>query len=277
MHTSGEHADGRALTRADIEAGLRRLGLDTGAIVEVHSSLSSLGYVDGGAAAVVDALMRIVGPEGALVMSAYPVTAPLPLSESDRARGIIAKVRRLWDDPDTPTGMGAIADEFRRRSGTVLGVGGHRVCAWGRDATDLSRGYQALIERDGVVLLLGADIHRCSAMHVAEEEAPLPDEITALFEAPADIEQDYPPQYWYVQYGDTPEDGWAKIQAEADRRGLIRRAHIGRAECLLFKAGPVVALYAEALRTDPYALFGVPKGQTLLPAHTPTCGDGVLS
>ncbi|HNR46702.1 MAG TPA: hypothetical protein PKO03_06505 [Anaerolineaceae bacterium] len=33
------------LTQADIEAGLRRLGLERGQIVEVHSSLSRFGDV----------------------------------------------------------------------------------------------------------------------------------------------------------------------------------------------------------------------------------------
>jgi aminoglycoside 3-N-acetyltransferase len=49
------------LTRTAIEEGLRRIGLSRGDIVEVHSSLSSLGWVEGGAATVVDALMNVVG------------------------------------------------------------------------------------------------------------------------------------------------------------------------------------------------------------------------
>jgi aminoglycoside N3'-acetyltransferase len=54
--------------------------------------------------------------------------------------------------------MGAIADEFRRRPGTVLGRGVHRVCAWGRDAQRHAEGYQHLLEADGSVLLLGVGI-----------------------------------------------------------------------------------------------------------------------
>jgi len=40
---------------------------------------------------------------------------------------------------------------------------------------------------------------------------------------------------------------------------LIKRHRIGRAECMLFKAKAVVGIYEEALRADPFDLFGVEK------------------
>jgi len=248
------------LTQKDIEDGLRQLGLGRGNAVEVHSSLSSLGWVEGGALTVVDALMNVVGEEGALVMSAYNVTPPLPLTAEEKARGIIAKVRFLEDDSDERTGMGTITDELRRRPGTVLGTGDYRVCAWGHNADLHSKGYEYLLDIDGWVLCLGVDIHRCSSMHIAENRVGIPGEITKIFEAPEDILRDYPDDTWYVQYGSTPDDAWGKVQDEADRRGLIKRHRIGRADCMLFKARAVVAIYEEALRVDPFGLFGVEKG-----------------
>jgi aminoglycoside N3'-acetyltransferase/predicted enzyme related to lactoylglutathione lyase len=245
------------LTLADLEQGLRELGLGPGEAVEVHGALSQFGWVEGGAPTVVEALMRVVGEEGALVMSAYPLTLPLPLTDDDKARGIRAKVRFLAEGEVGRTGMGAIADAFRQRPGVVLGPGFHRVCAWGRNAEQHSQGYQYLLDLDGWVLLLGVDIHRCSSMHLAEAKVKLPPDITAVFETPADILCDYPADKWYIQYGEAPEDAWGKIQAEAERRGLIRHTQIGQAECRLFRAKAVVDLYAEALRTDPYGLYGL--------------------
>jgi len=246
------------LTQKDIEVGLRQLGLGRGDAVEVHSSLSGFGWVEGGAPTVVDALMNVVGENGALVMSAYPMSLPLPLTEQEKARGILAKVQIFGEDYDGRTGMGAIADEFRRRPGTFLGRGIHRVCAWGCDAGRHSQeGYRYLLEIDGWVLCLGVDIHRCSSMHLAEGKVKIPNEIARLFQAPEDILRDYPEDTWYVRYGSTPDDAWAKVQEEAERRRLIRRCRIGRAECMLFRARAVVAIYEEALRTDPFGLFGV--------------------
>ena len=124
---STEKRDCTSVTQQDIEYGLQKLGLGRGDAVEVHSSLSSFGYVQGGASTVVDALMNVVGKDGALVMSAYPVSRALPLTEEEKARGIIWKVRFLKDDFEEKTGMGVIADEFRRRPETLLGKNLHRV------------------------------------------------------------------------------------------------------------------------------------------------------
>ena len=98
------------LTQKDIEVGLR-LVLGRGDAVEVHSSLSSFGWVEGGAPAVVDALMNVVGENGALVMSAYPVSLPLPPTEQEKGRGILGKVR-IFGDEFTVNAQIAMANGF---------------------------------------------------------------------------------------------------------------------------------------------------------------------
>jgi aminoglycoside N3'-acetyltransferase len=244
------------VTQRDIEDGLCELGLRRGDVVEVHSSLNSFGWVEGGAATVVDALMAVVGEEGAIVMSAYPVSKPLPLTEEEKARGILAKVQLFGEDHDGPAGMGAIADEFRHRPGTVLGPGFHRVCAWGRDgALHAERGYAHLLEMDGWVLLLGVGIGYCSSMHQAEIGFSMPEAIKRYWQVPEDIRRDYPEDI-YISYGRTPDDAWGKVRAEAERRGQVWRTRIGRAECVLFKARVVVGIYREWLLSDPFDLYG---------------------
>lgn len=47
---------------------LRKLGLEKGMTVIVHSSLSSIGWVSGGAVAVVEALMEVITEEGTIIM-----------------------------------------------------------------------------------------------------------------------------------------------------------------------------------------------------------------
>jgi len=47
--------------KSDIESGLLKLGVKVGMVVEVHSSLHSFGYVDGGAKTLIEALMQVVG------------------------------------------------------------------------------------------------------------------------------------------------------------------------------------------------------------------------
>ncbi|MEQ1699133.1 MAG: GNAT family N-acetyltransferase [Ilumatobacteraceae bacterium] len=59
------------VTAEDIGAALRGAGLRRGSVAVVHSSLSTLGWVVGGAHAVVAALFDVVGPEGTIVMPAH--------------------------------------------------------------------------------------------------------------------------------------------------------------------------------------------------------------
>jgi len=245
------------LDQTALEEHFRALGLARGMAVEVHSSLSSFGNVIGGAESVIHAIMNVVGEEGAMLMSVYPLTLPLPLSDSDKARGILYKVRFLDPDSDARTGMGIIPDTFRHMPGVVTGPGFHRVAAWGKDVDIHAQGYQRLLDTGGYALLLGVDIHRLSSMHYAEGKVGLPQAVKDIFAPNAEILKDYPQDQWYVETGAPPVDAWGKIQTEADRRGLISHRRIGEAECLFFRARDVVGIYEETLRTDPLGLYGL--------------------
>src|SRR3546814_6502991 len=54
-------------TAATLAADLKALGVVPGDVLMVHSSMKSLGFVAGGAQAVVEALLSAVGPEGTVV------------------------------------------------------------------------------------------------------------------------------------------------------------------------------------------------------------------
>lgn len=245
-----------AVTKQDIRDGLGALGIVEGESVEVHSPLSSFGHMEGGAAAVVDALMEAVTDRGTLVMSAYPLSRPLPITEEDRARGVAWKLRILPEDSGERTGRGAIVEEFRRRPGAVCGRGLHRVCAWGKDAgTHAEQGYQRLVDIDGVALLLGVEIHRCSSLHLADGVG-LPEKLREYFAVPEAVRRAYPPDICFG-YHDPPGGPFVKAGREADRRGLITRGRIGSAECSLFKVKPVVAILKELRRTRPFWLMGL--------------------
>jgi aminoglycoside 3-N-acetyltransferase len=249
------------VTQSLIEAGLRAMGLGRGDAVEVHSSLSAFGWVEGGAATIVNALMQVVGSEGALLMSAYRVSGDIPLTPEEHARGITWKVKVLPEDSPEPIGLGAVVAEFLHRPGVECGSGIHRVCAWGHDAQHHRQGYRHLIDIDGWTLLLGVGVESCSSLHLAED-VRLPDAIRAYFRIPEDIQRDYDPQTWSIGYGGTPESAWDKVWAEADRRRWIRHQEIGNALCHVFKARPMVELMREWRRRDPFRLFGVPKDST---------------
>ena len=62
---------GPLCTRSSLAADFRSLGVNPGSILLVHSSLSSLGFVCGGAEAVVLALLDVLGEKGTLVVPTH--------------------------------------------------------------------------------------------------------------------------------------------------------------------------------------------------------------
>ncbi|QHQ60834.1 hypothetical protein Ana3638_08700 [Anaerocolumna sedimenticola] len=93
------------VTKSQIIAGLRDLGIKEEMELEVHSSLSSFGIVDGGAKTVIDALKEVLGQNGSIFMPALRLSPELPLSETDKKLGIFRKIKVLSPD-NTRSAMG---------------------------------------------------------------------------------------------------------------------------------------------------------------------------
>ena len=115
------------ITGQRIVRDLRRLGVEPGQIVLVHSSLKSLGWVVGGAPAVVSALRTAVGPDGHVVVPTG-TEANSRTSRVHRARiarmtpeEVEAYERDMpaFDKDNTPSGMGAISEALRTTDGAV--------------------------------------------------------------------------------------------------------------------------------------------------------------
>jgi len=178
-------------TQTDLADELRFAGLDAGDVVLVHSSLRSLGYVVGGAQAVVGALLDVLGPTGTLVVPTHSVAWSEPSHWHDLPESWRDTVRQhtpAYHPRLTPTsGMGAIVECARRWKGFVRSW--HpRVSfgAIGPHATDVLRDHALasgfgerspiarLYDLDARILLLGVGHDRSSALHLAEHRAMWP-------------------------------------------------------------------------------------------------------
>ncbi len=245
-----------------LQEDLKAIGVREGQCLEVHSSLRSIGPVEGGATTVVEALIGLLGPHGTLAMSAYPLSPPIPVTDEERDAGIDWEVRRLPDDSIERTGMGAVSDRFRNRPDVVLGTGIHRVCAWGRDAQVHASGYKHLADSDGHALLIGVDIDRCSSMHLAES-TKITEKARALMDerwspkSPASIKDGvrnrYPREIVLGSEGGWKNgDPWSSARDEAARKLLIRRGPIGNADSMFFKVIDLLSLIREVRREGPF-------------------------
>ena len=101
------------VTKEDIKKGLAELGLKRGDVVGVHSSLSSFGYVEGGADTVIDALLETVGEEGAVVMPTYSTNREdVQRTPEEVKLGVTWKARILPYNPKTTPSKGDTENEF---------------------------------------------------------------------------------------------------------------------------------------------------------------------
>ncbi len=178
-------------TRATLAADLRRMGLQAGVVVIVHSSLSSLGWVNGGPVAVVQALLDVITPDGTLVMPAhtgdlsepsYWQHPPVP----EAWWPIIRETMPAFDPRITPTrGMGRIAEMFRTWPGTLrsshpqgsfVARGRHAEFITANHALEDDFGERSplarIYELDGDVLLLGVPYGNNTSFHLGEYRAP---------------------------------------------------------------------------------------------------------
>lgn len=190
---SGLHPAGPLLTRESVAADLRALGLEPGGVVLVHAAMGSLGWVCGGATAVVQALLDVLGADGTLVVPTFTS------DNRDPSRWREPAVPEAWwpavrealpaFDPTISPGhrMGAISEQVRTWPGAVrsthpqtsfaaVGPAARRVVDG--HALDCHLGEQSplarLEELGADVLLLGVGWARCTAFHLAEYRQPDP-------------------------------------------------------------------------------------------------------
>jgi len=243
--------------KEDIKAGLRRLGLKKGDSVGVHSSLRSFGRVKGGADAVIDALLEIVGEEGNIVMSTHSANlVEVQRTPEEIAMGVSWLFRISPYDPEkTPVRTGIIPETFRKRKDVVRGSHpSNSTAALGPRARELSEGWHKLLELDGYILLIGVGLDRCTAMHLAEKRVQFPERILKKITPPKWLVKKYPESEWEWDFGPYPD--FAKLTEPCLERGIMKTARVGQATLRLVRLRELIDLYVEYLQKDPDLFYG---------------------
>lgn len=241
------------MTTERLCSDLSALGVETGAVVMVHSSLSALGWVAGGAPAVVQAMLGAVGSDGTIVAPSHSDSSepsrwdapPLP----EAWWPLIRATTTPYDPRTTPTRrMGAIVDCLRSWRGSVrsshptvsaVAVGHHAELICGSDhpleeGTGDRSPLGRIYELGGSVLLLGVAQSRNTSIHLAEWRAEYPSKAEHWVDEGAALMIDG--RRSWVTYRDLEgtTDDFERLATDFAREtGLERRGRVGNATAVL--------------------------------------------
>jgi aminoglycoside 3-N-acetyltransferase len=189
------------LTRQQLVADLRTLGLGGGDVVMVHASLRAIGEVAGGPDEVHLAIKDVVTPDGALIMYA---SCPRYVDEVGRGNLTPAEEADVLEklpafDPYTARSArdnGALVELLRTYPGSRVNAHPARFVVWGKHTDYLlseqpwnfAFGRGSLLERfvalHGKILLLGSDHGNTTFLHYAEHIGDFPEKRIARFKVP---------------------------------------------------------------------------------------------
>ena len=150
---------------------LIKLGISSSDTLLVHSSLKSLGHIDGGADSVIDTLLHVLC-NGTLLMPAL-------------SYDFVTKENPVFSLNDTACCVGAIPEAFRKREGVLRSMHPtHSVCGTGINAKKILSNhvldntpvgehspFALLPEYGGKILMLGCGKKPNTSFHGIEERA----------------------------------------------------------------------------------------------------------
>jgi aminoglycoside 3-N-acetyltransferase len=258
----------RPVTRSELVRDLRKLGVRPESVLMVHTRMSAIGWVVGGADVVVMALLDVLGTEGTLMayagwdenpwhldswpkewQQAYleelPPFDPMVM-ESDREVGRLPERIRTWPGARRSSHPEASMVAIGARAGWIVDPQ-----PWDfpyGPGSPLAR----LAELGGQVLMLGAPLDTITLLHHAEHLAegprkrfverqmPVMDDGRSMWRMYTDIDTSARGAFPYEEVLDPGVDPFQVIGTEAVTARIGMSGRVGDAESNLFEAEPLV-------------------------------------
>ncbi|MFM7016643.1 MAG: AAC(3) family N-acetyltransferase [Bacteroidota bacterium] len=165
----------RGISKDELKIQFQNAGIKNGDHLLVHCSLSKIGYINGGALTLIEALLETIGTKGTLLMPAFPATA--------RNKDFLES-SPTFDLLNTSSQMGLTSEIFRKLPGVKRSF--HptdSICALGKEAeyfTNTHFGnvtpynenspFRKLCNKHGKILMLGTTLNgACTNLHTLED------------------------------------------------------------------------------------------------------------
>lgn len=243
-----------AYTREDIKRQLKGMGLRADNTVLVHSSMKSIGEVDGRADAVLDAFIEYFS-DGLLV---FPTHTWRQINDE----------YNVFNPTTEPACVGILPNLFMKRPGVVRSWHPtHSVAAIGRGAeeyvkgeeqwdTPCSRGgcYGRLYDLGAKILFVGCSLKTNTTIHGVEEWNGIPNRLTETHQllkirTPDGRLIDRPSRRHYHPSGDISQSH-DKIEEALLKTGIAWVGRIGDAKTYVCDARPMVDLVSSLLKRN---------------------------
>lgn len=231
----------REYTKEQLVKQLKDMGIKTTDNLLVHSSMKSVGPVEGGADTLIDALMEVV-PEGLLML---PTHTWKQMSEE----------YSLFDRETEPVCVGIVPELFRKRSGVVRSLHPtHSMAVYGNGAEEYIQGEENLTtpcapegcwgrlkDIHAKILLVGVTHIRNTYIHSIEEAYEVPERLTAepvrfQVKLPDGKVKDVDMHRHYNKKEPHISETYDKMEAGYERTGAAKKVRLGDAPCILCEA-----------------------------------------
>lgn len=234
------------ITKQEIKRALELMGIAAGDTLLLHSAMTAIGGVEGGADTVIDAFLEVIDEEGTLVMSTLT--------------GWFAP----FDAATSPSAVGYLSEVFRTRPGVLRSLHPvHSVCAYGKNAKFITEGhencktgcgegtpYLKIRDLGGKALLLGVDMDRNTVMHSLEEAIDARYLRTLDIVAPTYLE-DYQNRTFTLEKFPPGHRDFMMITPYLRRAGAMTEGKIGKAVTKCIDMQKLFAVVMPMLEKDP--------------------------
>ena len=254
-----------SVTRKDVAKAFADAGCIASDVVMFHSSLKSMGYVDGGAGAVYNGVLDAAGENGTVAVPSLWYNG-----KPDE------RPKELFDVNSSPAYVGTIPEAVRSDPRSYRSNNfSHAVCAIGAKAAELTQDHgkgklypapwgdeafaevspwSKLYSWNALYCFIGVDMDKCTIKHYIESRFI----DSFLQKLPENRRQDF--RLLLAHDCVTPALPWAyysgvKMRSELEAHGLITKVKLGNADVMALRTQPLVDTTFEILLSDPQKWF----------------------